>query len=79
MVAALQLAEDKDRRKRFANENEMAWQCRTFGFEEGVIIRSTLGRMIMAPALVASHADINELVDKTRIAVDRTARAYGRL
>ncbi|AVU76808.1 hypothetical protein FHJ31_17125 [Pseudomonas sp. Fig-3] len=39
----------------------------------------TLGRMIMAPALVASHADINELVDKTRIAVDRTARAYGRL
>lgn len=34
---------------------------------------------IMAPALVASHADINELVDKTRIAVDRTARAYGRL
>lgn len=32
----------------------------------------------MAPALVASHADINELVDKTRIAVDRTARAYGR-
>lgn len=39
----------------------------------------TLSRMIMAPALVASHADINELVDKTRIAVDRTARAYGRL
>jgi adenosylmethionine-8-amino-7-oxononanoate aminotransferase len=79
MVAALQLAEDKDSRKRFANENDMAWQCRTFGFEEGLIIRSTLGRMIMAPALVASHADINELVDKTRIAVDRTARAYGRL
>lgn len=79
LVAALQLAEDKDSRKRFANENEMAWQCRTFGFEEGLIIRSTLGRMIMAPALVASHADINELVDKTRKAVDRTARAYGRL
>ncbi|MBT2295875.1 hypothetical protein J7E61_01260 [Pseudomonas fluorescens] len=39
----------------------------------------TLGRMIMVSALVASHADINELVDKTRIAVDRTARAYGRL
>ncbi|MNZ94780.1 Taurine--pyruvate aminotransferase [compost metagenome] len=79
LVAALQFAEDKASRKRFANENDMTWQCRTFGFEEGLIIRSTLGRMIMAPALVASHADIDELVDKTRIAVDRTARAYGRL
>ena len=29
---------------------DLAWQCRTFGFEEGVIIRSTFGRMIMAPA-----------------------------
>lgn len=33
----------------------------------------------MAPALVASHADIDELVDKTRTAVDRTAREFGRL
>ncbi|MNZ54462.1 Taurine--pyruvate aminotransferase [compost metagenome] len=79
LVAALQFAEDKASRKRFANENDMAWRCRTLGFEEGLIIRSTLGRMIMAPALVASHADIDELVDKTRTAVDRTAREFGRL
>jgi putrescine aminotransferase len=42
-----------------------------------VIIRSTLGRMIMAPALVATHGELDELVDKTRIAVDRTARGLG--
>ena len=79
LVAALQFAEHKPTRKRFANENDLAWQCRTFGFEEGVIIRSTLGRMIMAPALVANRAELDELVDKTRIAVDRTARLAGRL
>jgi len=79
LVAALQFAEHKPTRKRFANENDLAWQCRTFGFEEGVIIRSTLGRMIMAPALVANRAELDELVDKTRIAVDRTARLVGRL
>ena len=55
------------------------WRCRTIGFEEGLIIRSTLGRMIMAPALIATRAELDELVDKTRIAVDRTAREYGRL
>ncbi len=76
-VAALQFAEDKATRKRFANENDLAWRCRTIGFEEGVIIRSTLGRMIMAPALVAGRAEIDELIDKTRIAVDRTAREIG--
>jgi len=79
LVAALQLAEHKPTRKRFANENDLAWQCRTFGFEEGVIIRSTLGRMIMAPALIANHSELDELVEKTRIAVDRTARLVGKL
>jgi len=74
LVAALQFAEDKASRKRFANENDIAWRCRTLGFEEGVIIRSTFGRMIMAPALVASRGDIDELVDKTRRAVERTAQ-----
>jgi putrescine aminotransferase len=33
--------------------------------------------MIMAPALIATRAEIDELVDKTKIAVDRTAREYG--
>ncbi len=79
MVAALQLAEDKTSRKRFANENDIAWRCRTIGFEEGVIIRSTLGRMIMAPALIASREEIDELVGKTLKALDRTAQEYGRL
>ena len=77
--SALQFAEDKATRKRFANENDIAWRCRTLGFEEGVIIRSTLGRMIMAPALVATRAEIDELIEKTRRAVDRTAEELGRL
>jgi len=79
LVAALQLAEDKATRKRFDNENDIAWRCRTLGFEEGVIIRSTLGRMIMAPALVATRAELDELVEKTRKALDRTAQELGRL
>lgn len=79
LVAALQFAEDKQTRKRFANENDLAWRCRTIGFEEGVIIRSTLGRMIMAPALIASHSELDELVEKTKKAVDRTAREIGLL
>ncbi|MEA1063616.1 aspartate aminotransferase family protein [Erwinia sp. HR93] len=77
MVAALQLAEDKAARKRFKNEDEISWRCRSYGFEEGVIIRSTQGRMIMAPALIATRSEIDELLEKTRRAMDRTAQSLG--
>ncbi len=50
----------------------LAWCYRTIGFEEGLIIRSTQGRMIMAPALVAGRTQLDELVEKTKRAVDRT-------
>jgi putrescine---pyruvate transaminase len=79
LVAALQLCEDKASRKRFANETDITWRCRTIGFEEGLIIRATGGRMIMAPALVATRTDLDELVSKTKLALDRTAAELGLL
>ncbi len=33
----------------------------------------------MAPALVATRADLDELVAKTKLAVDRTAQEFGLL
>jgi hypothetical protein len=77
LVAALQFCQDKTTRQRFSDETDISWRCRSIGFDEGVIIRSTLGRMIMAPALVISRGEIDELIDKTRIAVDRTAEELG--
>ncbi|MGG7139622.1 hypothetical protein ACPUGR_13265, partial [Klebsiella aerogenes] len=55
------------------------YSTKPIGFEEGVIIRSTLGRMIMAPALIAGHSELDELVEKTKRAVDRTAKEIGLL
>jgi adenosylmethionine-8-amino-7-oxononanoate aminotransferase len=79
MVAALQLCEDKASRKLFANEDDIGWRCRSHGFDEGLIIRSTHGRMIMAPALAITRSQIDELLTKTKRAVDRTARELGML
>ncbi|WP_062787880.1 aspartate aminotransferase family protein [Aquitalea pelogenes] len=77
MVAALQLCEDKASRKLFANEDDIGWRCRSHGFDEGLIIRSTHGRMIMAPALAITRSQVDELLSKTLRAVDRTARELG--
>ena len=76
-VAALQFTESKAHRTLFKNEGDVTWQCRSYGFEEGLIIRSTAGRMIMAPALIMNRPQIEELVEKTKRAVDRTAQDLG--
>lgn len=78
-VAALQFTQDKAKRTLFPNEADITWRCRSYGFEEGVIIRSTAGRMIMAPALILDRPQIDELVEKTKRAVDRTAQELGLL
>ncbi|NIE68999.1 aspartate aminotransferase family protein [Burkholderia sp. Ax-1719] len=73
-VAAIQFAKDKTTRERFANEADLTWHSRSVGFDLGVIVRSTNGRLIVAPPLVIDHAQIDELVDKMRQAVDATAK-----
>ncbi|MDH0745563.1 hypothetical protein N5D61_04275 [Pseudomonas sp. GD03842] len=55
------------------------WPCRTMGFEKSVIMRSTQGRMIMAPALAITGADRYDRMDKVRLAVDRETREHARL
>jgi adenosylmethionine-8-amino-7-oxononanoate aminotransferase len=79
MVAALQLSSDPKTRARFEKEDDLAWRCRTIGFEKGVIIRSTIGRVITAPPLVSSRTHVDELVDKIGQAVDAAAREIGYL
>lgn len=73
-VAAIQFTKDKATRERFANEADLTWHSRSVGFDLGVIVRSTNGRLIVAPPLVIDHAQIDELVDKMRQAVDATAK-----
>lgn len=73
-VAAIQFAKDKTTRERFANEADLTWHSRSVGFDLGVIVRSTNGRLIVAPPLVIEHVQIDELVDKMGQAVDATAK-----
>ncbi|MND85850.1 putative aminotransferase [compost metagenome] len=49
--------------------------CRTFCFENGLIMRAVGDTMIIAPPLVISHAEIDELVEKARKCLDLTLEA----
>jgi adenosylmethionine-8-amino-7-oxononanoate aminotransferase len=77
MAAALQLVEDKGLGKRFDNEADIVSECCGHVFDEGVILHVARGRLILAPALVASHAEIDQLVEKTARALDFTGRRLG--
>ena len=40
--------------------------CRTHCFENGLVMRAVGDTMIIAPPLVISHAEIDELIEKAR-------------
>lgn len=73
-IAALQFTQSKAMKKRFINEVAVSAFCVHKALEEGIIVRPVLGRIVIAPALIATHADIDKLVEKLKLAVDCTAQ-----
>ncbi|MBB5391380.1 MULTISPECIES: aminotransferase [unclassified Herbaspirillum] len=77
MIAALQLSPNPGDKARFVNEAEVGFYCAQQALEQGLIIRASAARVIMAPALIATRAQLEWMVDKLAVAVDATARAAG--
>jgi adenosylmethionine-8-amino-7-oxononanoate aminotransferase len=73
-VAALQFARSKAEKKRFDQEGRISLFCARSAFDEGLIVRASIGRIIISPALIATRLEIDELVSKLKRAVDRTAK-----
>jgi putrescine aminotransferase len=46
--------------------------CRGYMFDNGIIMRAVGERMIIAPPLVMTRADIDEMIGRIRLALDDT-------
>ena len=77
LVAAVELVEDKKARKPFQPEGETGRLCRSYCWENNVVIRATRDSMMMSPPLVISKAEIDELIARLKKALDQTARDKG--
>lgn len=77
LVAGLQLAEDPQARKRFANGGDVGTLCRDFCFNGNLIMRATGDRMLLSPPLVVTRGEIDEIVSKAKKAIDATAQQLG--
>ena len=72
LMAAIQLSPHPPAREAFAAELEIGMVCRRHCFENGLVMRAVGDRMIVAPPLVITRAQIDEMFVLIRQALDRT-------
>jgi putrescine aminotransferase len=71
-MAALQLVKDKTRGLPFPPDLQVGMVCRGHCFANGLIMRAVGDRMIIAPPLVITRAQIDEMMALIRQCLDLT-------
>jgi len=79
LLAAIELVRDVKERKFFPDPGNIGTLCRNYCFNDGLISRAIRDTMVLAPPLVVSEGEIEEIVAKLKSAIDRTARDCGRI
>lgn len=78
LIGALELVKDKSRRQGFPDPGEVGVICRDLCIANGLVMRAVRDTMIIAPPLVITHGQIDELVEKARLALDQTQQELQR-
>ncbi len=73
LMGALELVADKNSLERFHKDLGVGSHCRNFCFENGLVMRAVGDSMIIAPPLVITRAQVDELVEKAWRCLDLTA------
>ena len=71
-VAGMVLIKDKRAGTRFAEQDAVGMVCRAHCFRSGLVMRAVGDRMIIAPPLTMSRADIDEMMRLIYLALDLT-------
>lgn len=82
LIGALELVRDKGSRRFFDKRGEVGTICRDYCFENGLVMRAVRDTMIVAPPLVITPGQLDELTEKAWRCLDLTlerCRAEGRL
>ncbi len=71
-MAGMVLVKNKERLERFAENLSVGMICRSHCFKNGLIMRAVGDRMIIAPPLTMTHAEIDEMVTLVLRCLDLT-------
>ena len=72
LMAGLVLMQDKQTQTLFSGDAGVGMICRGHCFANGVIMRAVGDRMIIAPPLVITHAEIDQMMALIRLSLDET-------
>ncbi len=72
LIGAIELSNDKAKRGRFKESGRVGTICRDHCFKNGLIMRACWDTMVLAPPLVITKKEIDELVRLARVALDAT-------
>jgi putrescine---pyruvate transaminase len=72
LMAAIQLSRNPSAREAFAAEHRIGIACRRHCFDNRLVMRAVGDRMIIAPPLITTRAQIDEVFALIRRALDRT-------
>jgi putrescine aminotransferase len=78
-LAAVELVESKNPLTFFSESGRVGGMCRDHCFANGLVMRAVGDTMIIAPPLVMTRSNIDELVEKARLCLDLTAKELGML
>ena len=79
-MAAIQLSRNPARREAFEARHGIGMVCRKHCFDNGLVMRAVGDRMIVAPPLIITRAQVDEMLGLVLQSLDRTyaeARAAG--
>ena len=71
-MAGLVLVKNKEKNQRFDEKHNVGMVCRGHCFSNGLIMRAVGDRMIIAPPLTMTHAQIDEMVSLILLCLDLT-------
>ncbi|MCS0504350.1 aspartate aminotransferase family protein [Ancylobacter mangrovi] len=72
LVGALELTPDKVGRTSFPDVGKVGTLARDFSFANNLVMRAVRDRLIIAPPLVISHGECDELIARARRTLDQT-------
>jgi len=75
VMGALELVKDKESLERFDEDQGAGTICRVKLMDDGLCMRAVGDTIVCAPPLVISHAEVDELIEKTWKALDQTQKA----
>lgn len=79
LLAAIELVPNREERRFFPDIGRVGTHCRNYCFQSGLISRAIRDTMVLAPPLIVSETEIEEIVGLLKDAIDRTARDFEKM